>query len=83
MMHEQNDEGVLCKTPLGYREGRALAALMTLKNFSEAGSDVKDATIVVCVKSIGPRKKCTFPLFPYRFSSPGTCRITTAERGGF
>jgi len=82
MMHDRSDEGVLCKTPLGYREGRALAAMMTLKNFSEAGSDVKDATIVVCVKSIGPRKKCTSSPPPYRFQSPDTYSITTAERDG-
>lgn len=57
MIHEQSDDGVLCKTPRGYREGHALAALMTLKNFAQGGADVKDETILVCVKSIGARKR--------------------------
>lgn len=57
MIHEQSDDGVLCKTPRGYREGHALAALMTLKNFAQGGADVKDGTILVCVKSIGARKR--------------------------
>lgn len=63
MIHEQSDQGVLCKTPVGYREGHALAALMTLRNFAEGGSDVTDGTILVCVKSIGARKKCKYSLF--------------------
>ena len=62
MIHDRSDDGVLCKTPLGYRDGHVLAALMTLKNFAEGGSDVKNGTILVCVKSIGARKKCTSSL---------------------
>ena len=67
MIHEQSDEGVLCRTPLGYKEGHDLAALMTLKGFAEGGSDIADGMVLVCVKSIGARKRCKFfPLhLPY------------------
>ncbi|KAF1989878.1 hypothetical protein K402DRAFT_370693 [Aulographum hederae CBS 113979] len=59
MIQDKSDEGVLCKTPLGYLEGLPLPALMTLKNFSEGGYDVADGRILVCVKSIGAKKKFT------------------------
>lgn len=58
MVQEQSDDGVLFKTPLGYREGSAMDGLMTLKNFVEGGSEVADGKILVAVKSIGGRKKC-------------------------
>lgn len=31
---------------------------MTVKNFLDGGYDVEDSKILVCVKSIGARKKC-------------------------
>ncbi|KAI9767779.1 MAG: hypothetical protein M1840_005460 [Geoglossum simile] len=52
-----NDTGVLCKTPLGHHEGQPLAGLMTLQNFIEGGYEVAMPRILVCVKSIGARKK--------------------------
>ena len=58
MVQEQSDEGVMCKTPSGYRDGKQLDGLMTLKNFIEGGHEVADGKILVCVKSIGARKKC-------------------------
>lgn len=61
MIHENSDEGVLCKTPLGYREGNPLAGLMTLKNFVDGGYDVIDGRMLVCVKSVGARKKSLWP----------------------
>ncbi|KAK5279226.1 hypothetical protein LTR16_007865, partial [Cryomyces antarcticus] len=57
MVHENSDEGVQCKTPLGYRDGQQLAGLMTLSNFVDGGCDVANVKILVCVKSIGARKK--------------------------
>lgn len=57
MVHESGDQQWLCRTPLGYREGRQLGDLMTLKNFVEGGYDVNDGKILVVVKSIGARKK--------------------------
>ena len=58
MVQEQSDEGVMCKTPLGYRDGKQMDGLMTLKSFIEGGYELTDGKILVCVKSIGGRKKC-------------------------
>jgi hypothetical protein len=60
MIHENSDEGVQCKKPLGYKEGHPLTGLMTLRNFIDGGYDVANGRILVCVKSIGARKKCEF-----------------------
>lgn len=49
---------LLCRTPLGYKAGRQLAGLMTLKNFIQGGSDVTEGKVLVCIKSIGARRKC-------------------------
>ena len=62
MVQEQSDEGVVCKTPLGYRDSKQLDGLMTLKGFIEGGHELADGKILVCVKSIGGRKKCEIAL---------------------
>lgn len=49
---------VLCRTPLGYKAGRQLVGLMTLKNFIQGGSDVAEGKVLACIKSIGARRKC-------------------------
>ncbi|KAL9129416.1 MAG: hypothetical protein Q9217_002121 [Psora testacea] len=56
LVHESGDEGRLCKTPLGRKEGNQLAGLLTLRAFVEGGYDVSKAKLLVCVKSIGGRK---------------------------
>ena len=58
MVQERSDEGVLCKTPLGYGDGTQLNGLMTLKNYIGGGHAVVGGKIIVCVRSIGSRKKC-------------------------
>lgn len=58
MVQERSDEGVMCKTPLGYRDGKQLDGLMALRSFLEGGHELAQAKILVCVKSIGGRKKC-------------------------
>lgn len=58
MVQEQSDADVACKKPLEYTEGRPLTSLMTLRNFVDGGHEVPDARILVCVKSIGAKKKC-------------------------
>lgn len=58
MVQEQSDEGVLCKTPLGYCDGKKLDGLITLKNYIDGGHEIAQAKVLVCVKSIGGRKKC-------------------------
>jgi hypothetical protein len=57
MIHDDSDKGVQFKTPLGFKKGQALAGLMTLNNFIDGGYDIADGRILVCVKSIGARKK--------------------------
>lgn len=52
------ENGTVCRTPHGYRAGRQLAGLMTLKNFIQGGSDVTEGKVLVCIKSIGARRKC-------------------------
>ncbi|KAL2038130.1 hypothetical protein N7G274_009077 [Stereocaulon virgatum] len=59
LVQEESDEGVLCKTPLGYRDGKQLDGLMTLKSCINGGHEVSGVKVLVCVKSIGGRKKFT------------------------
>ena len=58
MIQERSDGGVLCKTPLGYRDGRQLDSLITLKNYIDGGHEVDGVKVLVAVKSIGSRKSC-------------------------
>ncbi len=66
MVQEHSDEGVLCKKPLGYRDGKQLDGLITLRNYIEGGHEVLSGRVLVCVKSIGARKTCKRSL-PSRF----------------
>lgn len=58
MVHDQSDTGEQCKAPLGYVEDHPLAGLITLKKFVEGGHEIVNSKILVCVKSIGVKKKC-------------------------
>ena len=58
LVQENSDDGTMCKMPAGYQDGKQLPGLMTLKNFVDGGSEVLDAKVLVCVKSIGGRKTC-------------------------
>ena len=58
MVQEKSDEGVMCKTPLGYRDSKELDGLITLKCYIEGGHELADGKILVCVKSIGVKRKC-------------------------
>ena len=62
LVQEKGDEGVLCKTPLGYKDGKQLGGLITLKNFVDGGHEVAVGKVLVCVKSIGGRKRCKYDL---------------------
>ncbi|KAF2259306.1 hypothetical protein CC78DRAFT_74412 [Lojkania enalia] len=59
MFHENSDNGTMCKKPYGCKDLEALPGLMTVKNFTDGGYDVDDCKVLVCVKSIGARKKFT------------------------
>ena len=81
MVREQpDDEGVLCKTPVGYRDGKQLNGLMNLKNYIGGGYEVDGAKILVCVKSIGGRKKCE-RLSLVKFKARLTHFISHDEKG--
>jgi hypothetical protein len=58
MIHERSDNGTMIKRPFGATDSQVLPGLMTLKSFMDGGFDVDDCKLLVCVKSIGPRKKC-------------------------
>ncbi|MCJ1391895.1 hypothetical protein MMC18_004762 [Xylographa bjoerkii] len=57
MVQDNSDTGTLCKTSIGYTDGKRLTSLMTLKSYVEGGHEVNDGKILVCVKSIRGRKK--------------------------
>ncbi|KAF2438559.1 hypothetical protein P171DRAFT_371527 [Karstenula rhodostoma CBS 690.94] len=59
MIHERSDDGSMFKRPYGALDSQVLPGLMTLKNFVDGGFDVDECKLLVCVKSIGPRKKFT------------------------
>lgn len=60
MIHTTASTALLCRTPLDYRKGTPLLGLMTLETFLGSGHDgVVGARLLVCVKSIGARKRIT------------------------
>ncbi|KAJ4356602.1 uncharacterized protein N0V89_004637 [Didymosphaeria variabile] len=59
MIHERSDDGTMFKRPFGANDSQVWPGLMTLRNFTDGGFDVDDCKLLVCVKSIGPRKKFT------------------------
>lgn len=60
MIHENSDDGTRFKRPFDCRDSRSLPGLMTLKSFADGGYDVDEPKLLVCVKSIGARKRCPF-----------------------
>ncbi|KAL8672372.1 MAG: hypothetical protein Q9168_003168 [Polycauliona sp. 1 TL-2023] len=59
MVLADRDDGTLSKTPLGYSPDTQLPGLMTLMTFIDGGHDLPTARVMLCVKSIGGRKKFT------------------------
>ncbi|KAL8693243.1 MAG: hypothetical protein Q9224_003792, partial [Gallowayella concinna] len=59
MVHADKDDGPLSGAPhgYGYDDDKQPSNLKTLKRFIEGGYDVPTAKVLVCVKSIGGRKK--------------------------
>ncbi|KAI4932948.1 hypothetical protein J4E85_003351 [Alternaria conjuncta] len=57
MVHENSDDGTRFKRPYSVRDNRVLPGLMTLKTFTDGGYDIEEPKLLVCVKSIGARKK--------------------------
>ncbi|KAI4121603.1 MAG: hypothetical protein LQ338_006274 [Usnochroma carphineum] len=59
MVQEDSTEGQRFNTPLGYSSDKQLPGLLTLQSFINGGHEVPNAKVLVCVKSIGGRKKFT------------------------
>ncbi|KAF2627398.1 hypothetical protein BU25DRAFT_342003 [Macroventuria anomochaeta] len=57
MVHENSDDGTQFKRPFNCKDSRALPSLMTLRSFTDGGYDVDEPKLLVCVKSIGARKR--------------------------
>lgn len=47
----------LYRVPLHYTPGQAMSSLMTLHSYLAGGHEIPDARILVCVASIGPRRR--------------------------
>lgn len=62
MFHENSDSGSMCKKPYSCNDLEEVPGLMTVKNFTNGGYDVENCKVLVCVKSIGARKRCEFSL---------------------
>jgi hypothetical protein len=60
MVHENSDDGTQFKRPFNCKDSMSLPGLMTLKTFADGGYDIDEPKLLVCVKSIGARKKCIF-----------------------
>ena len=58
---EEAKDTVICKRPLGYN-GKTIPELMTLETFTGGGHEIRDCKILVCVKSVGHRKRCEYML---------------------
>ena len=59
MIHTSNATKNLCHTPLEYRKGKPLQGLMTIDSYLGSGGHdgVIGAKILVCIKSIGAKKR--------------------------
>jgi hypothetical protein len=59
VIHQNGDIGVTCRIPLGYKKSQPLPGIMNIKQYIDGGYEIKDNRLLVCVKSIGPRRKIT------------------------
>lgn len=59
MIHATDSAGGICRMPLGYRKGQPLHGLMTLDSYIGSGGHdgVTGVKLLVCVKSIGAKKR--------------------------
>jgi hypothetical protein len=60
MSQKNSDGGTLCRKPQGYTPGKELSHLISLKNFIGGGHEVSNGKIMICVKSIGGKRKSKF-----------------------
>jgi hypothetical protein len=58
IIHTTDSADGICRVPLDYHRGQPLQGLMTLNSYLGSGHDcVVEAKLLVCVKSIGARKR--------------------------
>ncbi|TVY57712.1 hypothetical protein LCER1_G001285 [Lachnellula cervina] len=58
MIHTTLGTNALCHVPIGFRKGQPLPGLMALESWVRDGHDgVQGAKILVCVKSVGAKRK--------------------------
>ncbi|KAL8937210.1 MAG: hypothetical protein Q9216_004538 [Gyalolechia sp. 2 TL-2023] len=57
MIQADKDTGMLFKKPLGYTNGKPLTGLINLRAFIDSGHEIANGRVLVCVKSVGGRKK--------------------------
>ncbi|KAH7384318.1 hypothetical protein DE146DRAFT_622816 [Phaeosphaeria sp. MPI-PUGE-AT-0046c] len=57
MVHENSDNGTQFKRPFNCLDTKELPSLMTLRSFTDGGYDIEEPRLLVCIKSIGARKK--------------------------
>ncbi|KAG9234330.1 hypothetical protein BJ875DRAFT_17906 [Amylocarpus encephaloides] len=58
MIHSSDGTASICRAPLEHQRAQSLPGLMTLTSYVGGGHDgVRGAKILVCVKSMGPRRK--------------------------
>lgn len=70
LIHTTPSSDAICRTPLGYKKGQPLSGLMTVKSYLDTGHDgVTGAKLLVCVKSIGGKKKIS------RRNGGGECEL--------
>lgn len=65
LVHENSDNGTQFRRPFNCGEFKALPGLMTLRTFTDGGYDVDEPRLLVCVKSIGAKKRCRSYLFSW------------------
>ncbi|KAL8761698.1 MAG: hypothetical protein Q9184_002202 [Pyrenodesmia sp. 2 TL-2023] len=59
MVEESLTEEKIFRAPIGYHSDEQFPGLVTLKRFVDGGHELPNVKVLVCVKSVGGRKKCT------------------------
>lgn len=59
VIHRNSDVGDTCHLPLEYSKQKPLPGIKTLKDYIAGAYEVKNNRLLVCVKSIGPKRKIT------------------------
>ena len=80
MIQRNSDDGTLCKTPQGHKLGKELSHLISLKHFIGGGHEVANGKIMICVKSIGGKRKSKLRM--WRTKRPIELIILVATKKG-